>query len=181
MATFTAAQFDQFLAAVLGRQQGMAATATSQGGSSRRPLHAKIFDRMEKFTGGEERWKDWSFDVKIAIKSQDPKMERAMRMVEKAVACQTGELSMEELRDKDDVGESGGHYAGIEDTGGELYQHLILMTDGEAKMIVKSVEDCDGYRAWARLYSKYNKRTLARLMRVHRECMYPERYETSAG
>ena len=34
-------------------------------------------------------------------------------------------------------------------------------------------EDSDGYKAWARLTTRYNRRTLARLVRVHREVMYP--------
>ena len=65
-ATFTAEKFDQFLAALLGRQQGLASVAAPHGGSSRRPLNAKCFDRMDKFAGGEEKWKEWSFDYKIA-------------------------------------------------------------------------------------------------------------------
>ena len=109
---------------------------------------------MEKFHGGEEKWKEWSFDFKVAIKAQDVQMERAMRMVERAMGCPTGELSMDELRQQDAEGEAQGHYVGIENTGGELYQQLIMMTDGEAKMLVKSVEDCDGYRARARLFAK---------------------------
>ena len=31
----------------------------------------------------------------------------------------------------------------------------------------------DGVRAWARLHANYSRRTLGRMFRVQRECMYP--------
>ena len=129
----------------------------------------KGFMRVEKFGGGEEKWKEWMFDFKVAMKVQNEKVERAMRMIE-----QGGEMSLEQLRGADTAGETGGEYRGIERSGGELYQQLVLMTEGEAKMLVKSVVEGDGYKAWGRLHAKYNTRTLARLMRIHKECMYPD-------
>ena len=54
---------------------------------------------------------------------------------------------MSELMEQDIDGMANGDYQGIEDTAGELFQQLVMITDGEAKMLVKSVYDGDGYRA----------------------------------
>ena len=139
------------------------------GRRGRKPIDSRCFDRLGKFDGGEEKWREWSFDFKIAVNAQCRKVGYAMGMAEEGIVHRAGELTMDELIQRDVSGAGEGKYDGIEDTGGELYQQLVMMTEGEAKMLVKSVGECDGYKAWARLYAKYNKRTLARLMRVHKE------------
>ena len=40
-------------------------------------------------------------------------------------------------------------------------------------MVVKAMENADGFVAYARLHAKYSRRTVARIMRIHKECMYP--------
>ncbi len=44
----------------------------------------------------------------------------------------------------------------------ELYQLLVLKTEGEAKLTVKSVPDSDGIRAWQKLHRHYHRRTFAK-------------------
>lgn len=102
-------------------------------------IDSKRFERLEKFAGGEERWTCWSFDFKIAVQSLELNMARARRMVTRA-----GEMSMGELRAADAYGETRGECRGIV---GGLCQQLVLMTEGEAQLMVKSVEGCDGFRA----------------------------------
>ena len=58
--------------------------------------------------------------------------------------------------------------------GKELYGVLARYTNSEALSIVKSVSEMDGVRAWARLHANYSRRTLGRMFRVQRECMYPK-------
>ena len=55
----------------------------------------------------------------------------------------------------------------------EIFRQLVLSTEGEAKMVVKAVESADGFVAYARLHAMNTRRTLARIMRIHEECMYP--------
>ena len=100
MATFSPEQFQQLMAAITGHMQGAAAAAN---GRAKPLIDAKRFERLDKFSGGEDRWKDWSFDFKITVKAQDARVERAMRMVERA-----GEMSMDELRMADADGEARG-------------------------------------------------------------------------
>ena len=58
--------------------------------------------------------------------------------------------------------------------GKEMYGVLARYTNSKALTIVKSVSEMDGVRAWARLHANYSRRTLVRMFRVQRECMYPK-------
>ena len=58
--------------------------------------------------------------------------------------------------------------------GKEMYGVLARCTNSEALTIVKSVSEMDGVRAWARLHANYSRRTLGRIFRVQRECVYPK-------
>ena len=50
----------------------------------------------------------------------------------------------------------------------------MLTTEGEAKLMVKAVDTHDGVLAWQKLYRHFNRRTLARILRAHREVMHPK-------
>ena len=41
-----------------------------------------------------------------------------------------------------------------------------MATEDEAKLIVRSVEEGDGLRAWGKLNAKYSQKTLTRMMRL---------------
>ncbi len=56
----------------------------------------------------------------------------------------------------------------------ELFETLVMLTEGEAKMMVRGVATQDGILAWHRLYRHYSRRTLARVLRRHREAMHPK-------
>ena len=62
---------------------------------------------------------------------------------------------------------------GVEKMSRELYMWLRLRTEGEAKLVVGSLEEEDGIMAWGRLHAKYSQKTMSRLMRLQQECMYP--------
>ena len=53
-----------------------------------------------------------------------------------------------------------------------IFQILVMKTEGEAKLLVKSVADNDGARAWQKLYHHYHRKTFAKSMRDHREVLY---------
>ena len=99
MASFTPEQFQQLMAAITGQLKGVQASTRGP----RRALEHKGFLRLDKFAGGEERWKEWSFDFKIAVKAQNLDIEKAMRKVELV-----GEMTMEQLRAADTDGEIAG-------------------------------------------------------------------------
>ena len=39
-------------------------------------MDLKNFSRMEKFSGGDSAWKDWSFDLKVLTVSINPSMHK---------------------------------------------------------------------------------------------------------
>ena len=72
------------------------------------------------------------------------------------------------------IEENGEHTFGeIMATDPEGIQNLVLSTEGEATMVVKAVENADGFVAYSRLHTKYSRKTVARIMRIHKECMHP--------
>ena len=63
---------------------------------------------------------------------------------------------------------------GVEKMSRELYMWLRLRTEGEAKLVVGSLEEEDGIMAWRKLHAKYSQKTMSRLMRLQQDCMYPK-------
>ena len=61
----------------------------------------------------------------------------------------------------------------LEKVSKELYEVLVTITEGEAKLMVKNVLNNDGVWAY-RLYRHYNRRTLARVLRMTREALHPK-------
>ena len=55
-----------------------------------------------------------------------------------------------------------------------FYRWLVVWTEGEAKLLVKSGGDHDGVAAWGRMHAKFKRRTITRLMRMISACMYPK-------
>ena len=100
-------QFGHFMNAILGQIQA-APTVGPGNQQRRRRLEPKGFSRFDKFSGGEEKSKDWAYDFKVATQAQSEKMEAAMRKVERA-----GEHSMAELLEQDNAGVDNGAYEGI--------------------------------------------------------------------
>ena len=79
MASFTPEQFQAFLDRVADQFSQATARAMQLpedgGGQARTPgrrqhLHPKAYNRIEKFQGGEEKWREWSYDVVMATQAQ---------------------------------------------------------------------------------------------------------------
>ena len=48
-----------------------------------------------------------------------------------------------------------------------------MKTDGEAKLMVKTVEGQDWIKAWQKLHKHCHRRAFAKSIRDHREILYP--------
>lgn len=131
-------------------------------------LDDKMFIRFDKFEGGEDRYMEWAFDLKMAVGAKTKKGRRALEKVE-----ELGEKTIMELLAADAEGHANNEYEGLETFSEELFQQLVLITGGDAKVVVKSVIEQDGIKAWGRLYGKYNQKTMGRTLRMHRECLNP--------
>ena len=58
----------------------------------------------------------------------------------------------------------------------ELYRWLVLTTEegSEPRLLIKSAGDHDWIAAWGSVHTKYKRRTITRLMRTQKGCMYPK-------
>ena len=131
-------------------------------------IHPKCYSRLDKFAGGEEQWREWSFDFRMATATQNATVFEIFNWIE-----ENGEHTFRESMATVAEGIRDGRCNGMETIDKEIFQHLALNTEGEAKMVVKAVESADGFVACSRSHAKSSRRTLARIMRIHEECMYP--------
>ena len=137
--------------------------------SSFEKVDGKVFEKVKKFTGGEEEWTEWSEDLRMIIDMKSPKLAKVMKHVElhgektvkKAVTDQVEE----------DVEEYQQDYSDMSRLSYQLYRWLVLVTEGEAKLLVKSGGDHDGIAAWGRMHTKFRRRTITRLMRMQKACI----------
>jgi hypothetical protein len=144
-------------------------------------LGGKAFDTFKTFTGGESEWHEWSTDLTVLVATRSMKMREAMKKV-KEVAKNTKEVwtcaeVMNDMAKGDEGQEDGGKREELKDVekmSRELYMWLRLRTEGEAKLVVSSLEEEDGLMAWGKLHAKYSQKTMSRLMRLQQECMYPK-------
>ena len=121
-------------------QQGFGGGARGDGGGR---LLSK-YVAVDKFGGEQDKWDEWAFAFKRAIRSQNKRVYDAL-----VAAEQSGEDLAEEV-DLDPV---------MEQRSGELYDILCQVCVGEALVLVRSVEDLEGIRAWQVLWRKYNPKT----------------------
>ena len=179
---FTEDQFNHFIQALsdmvkVGGGGGGGATGKPLEFRDRREdrgvLGGKDFENFRKYPGGEETWKDWKYDFIMLIETRSIALGAGMALVEKA-----GEMTADEVREKLNEDDAEGHveekYDAMAKLSKELFRWLVLTTDGEAKLIVKTVEQQDGLVAWAKLHTKYSKKTMTRMMRKVKEVMYPK-------
>ena len=149
-------QFAQMMATI---QQTLGARheASSERGGCR--LIAKHF-RSETFTGDQTKWDDWSFAFKRCVRSMHKDTFKTM--------------SEWETRD-DEVDEETELAQDMEQRSAELYDILCQFCSGEALLVVRSVGEMEGIKAWQKLFKKYNPRTMARGLRMLSEAVNPPR------
>ena len=135
-------------------------------------LGGKLLEKMKKFTGGEEEWVEWSDEFRMYIDMQTPQLAKVMRHVETH-----GEKSVDKaVKDlvEEDVEEYQQDYSEMDNLSRDLFRWLVVMTEGEAKLLFKSGGAHDGVAAWGRMHAKFKRRTITRLMRMISACMYPK-------
>ena len=114
--------------------------------------------RCETFAGDQAKWEDWSFAFKRSIRSMSRDAYDAMTEWEKGT---------EDLDEETELSKE------LEQRSAELYDILCQFCSGEALMVVRSVEDMEGIKAWQRLHKKYNPKTMARGVRMLTEVIGP--------
>jgi hypothetical protein len=115
--------------------------------------------------------------VRIAIKAMNPDFDELIAFAESQGKKSTEEIireANEEELDKYNVEE-------MKKASIEFYGFLARHTTSEAAIIVRSVKTMEGLETWNKLYEAYTGRTIGRLFRLQRECMYPRPSKDVAG
>ena len=129
-----------------------------------RVLKAKAYQEVGKLTRGQEQWAEWAYDFKIATGTMSTEVKRVMETIE----TKDEEMDVKKIWDAD-PGKAAA--VGLEQRGAELFQILVLKTDNEAKLLVKSVQGEDGFRTWQMLFKHYHRKRLRRPTKItERSC-----------
>ena len=108
------------------------------------PKHMKLND----FSGNHGDWSDWAFAFRRAVRGEDVEVYDLLEKVERATA-DFDESFLNEFTENGDVSR----------VSGELYDILCTVAKGEALSLIRTIEECQGFRAWHKLYLKYNPKT----------------------
>ena len=133
----------------------------------RRSIH-KMFERVDKFSGKEGQWREWGFQVAMALNAFDTGAGKVLELIEKMDLKEVTTAVLEiELSDENEKT--------MEKSKGELYSILSMLTTDEANVLVRSVDDKNGYVAWKKLYDRFNPRTPASLARAWLDVITPKK------
>ncbi len=137
------------------------------GGAGGRVIKDKVFSNVRKFDQDENLWEDCAYDFKVALSTQSPEMKKTFEDVENYLGnLDAGTvISLNAQRSEK---------PNIKQRAAEIFQILVFKTNGEAKLMVKTVEGQDGIRAWQKLHKHHHRRTFAKSIRDHREILYPK-------
>ena len=121
----------------VGTSQGIV-----QGGNGNgRVLKEKTFCEILKLSRGQDQWDEWSYDFKVAVGILSPDTRKILEIIE----VMEEDLDVGKVRDRDPEQAAR---MNLVHRSAELFQILVLKTEGEAKLLVKSVKEEDGIRAW---------------------------------
>ena len=140
------------------------------GNGGGRVLKEKAYQEVGKLTRGQEQWAERAYDFKIATSTMSTEVKR----VKETIETKDEKMNVKKIWDAD-----AGKVAavGLEQRGAELFQILVLKTDNEAKLLVKSVGE-DGFRAWQMPFKHYHRKTFAKAIKDHREVMHSKPLRT---
>ena len=142
-----------------------------QGGVGKRPiLDHRSFEGLQEYEGGEETWASWAHKVKVLTMPLCGELVELMELAER----EPGKRWLELVNAVDAEGDATMYQKELaKKTSGELYSLLMRRTKGDAGLVVERVTTLDGLQAWGELHKKYNQKTMGRMFRQQRECMYP--------
>ena len=154
---------------LITRAIGAAMAGFSDGrgeGSRGRILKDKTYGEVSKLANGDQ-WEDWAYDFKVATGTVSMEMKRCMEAIEGMAE----DMSIEAVTALD---REKAAKIGLQQRAAELFQILVLKSEGEAKLLIKAVSGEDGLKAWQMLYRHYHRKTFAKSIRDHRDVLYPK-------
>ena len=131
---------------------------------SRKRMDERHFRRMKNFDGKEADWKEWKFQLRVAVRANSNDVAKVMDWVEVQTGSEIDRQALiEEFNDAD--------Y--IDQLGRELYDVLCMLLSGEPSLLIQGVRDFDGFQAWHKLVRKYSPITPARSLMCMIEAVTP--------
>ena len=106
-------------------------------------------------SGKESQWREWSFQLRVAVKAMEGTMAELMARVEgdeNAYDLQPLELEFTNIN--------------VTKAAGELYDILCMCVKGDPLILIQGVTSMNGLEAWGRLYRRYNPVTPARALQA---------------
>ncbi len=110
---------------------------------------------------------DLAYVFEVALSAQGPEMKKTLEDVENY----QGDLDVDKVIS---LNPARAEKLNIKHRAAEIFQILVLKTHGEAKVMVKTVDEQDGIRAWQKLRKQYHRRTIAKSIRDHRKTFTPD-------
>ena len=145
------------LSKMAGASTTVEGTENSTGPKTEKPnedwspkLDLKNFTRMEKFSGGDSAWKEWSFDLRVLTVSICPVMGKWFHACENTKGTSTPE-KMQDLYAREKIDPKD-----LEARSKRLFGILCLLTEGEAKTMIRG--QSDGLAAYQLLHRTYEPR-----------------------
>ena len=132
------------------------------GSGNKRILDPKGMNRVDAFSGKESQWREWAFQLRVAIKAMNSEVADIMSRCETdedAHKLEDVELEFEDLA--------------VTKAAGELYDILCLCLKGDPLILVQGVTSMNGFEAWGRLYRRHNPVTPARALQAMIAVMVP--------
>ena len=122
---------------------GIQGNGGSLNGNSvkKRILDPKGMSRVDTFSGKDSQWREWAFQLRVAIKAMDAEVADIMSRCEADEAAhklEDLELEFESLS--------------VTKVAGELYDILCLCLTGDPLILVQGVISMNGFEAWGKLY-----------------------------
>ena len=154
--------------AVIAGMQGAGLQGASQPaangnyGQNRRVLELKGVSRVDSFSGKESQWREWSFQLRVAVKAMEGVAAEIMSRVEQDDTAHDLAALELEFASKD-----------ITKLSGELYDILCLCLKGDPLVLVQGVTSLNGFEAWGKMYRRYNPVTPARALQAMIGVMVP--------
>ena len=146
-------------AAVKGALQGSRENRQDAG-----RLDERFFRRVEKFDGAEGRWKEWSFQFKTQLGAASKLTKDRLDDIQKAGV----DPDWDSIFVEDDE-------SSVDKLGAELYSIITSLVSGEALMMVRGVPHGNGWKAWSKLFNRYNPKTPARALMAMMNAMSPKK------
>ena len=119
-------QFALFLEAMKGALGGDRTGGGNGGNGERQVLNHQLFANLEKFGGEENKWKEWSFNFRIALNSHGRRLQNVWGGIEQ----DRGELDWASIARWRDVAHREGMLDWFDKVAGELFGKLFFVRRG---------------------------------------------------